>query len=131
MLTIEEIRDAVTGKGPLVPLCIPVPKWGGDIFVMRMNADQLDGLQMAWGRHIEETKGVGYRAFVVAWCLCDENNQPLARDRDDGENEHTKLWDTLRGESASLIDGVYERAAKINGIMPGDDEAATEAAAKN
>jgi len=117
MLTIEEIRNAA-GVCELKP--VTEPAWGGEVYLMRMQADVLDGMSVAWGSHVDETKGVGYRAYVVAWCLCDENNRPMFRDDDDGSRSHSKMWDQLRTESASLVDRLYERASRINGLMPED-----------
>jgi len=76
-----------------------------------MTADQRDGLDLAWRKEIDETKGVGYRAFVVAWCLCDEENRPLFRDSD-GDRNHEEMWGQLRLENAALVDRLFETAAK-------------------
>ncbi len=130
MLSAEQILDAVGGNGSLKPTSQQA--WGGEVFVMRMTADQRDGLDLAWGRQrdLDDNKGVGYRAYVVAWCLCDDGNAPLFRDQD-GDKNHSDMWGKLRLESASIVDRLFESAAKINGIMPEDEDAALNAAAKN
>ncbi len=128
MLSAEQILAAVGGNGSLRPK--PEPAWGGTVHIMRMTADQRDALDLAWGRERSQTDGVGYRAFVVAWCLCDEDNRPMFRDAA-GDNHHATMWAKLRTESASLIDRLFETAARLNGIMPEDEDAAVQAAAKN
>lgn len=130
MLTAEQILNAVGGNGSLKPA--KEPAWGGEVCIMRMTADQRDALDLAWRKEIDRTRtnGVGYRAFVLAWCLCDESNKPLFRNND-GDRAHADTWERLRLESAALVDRLFETAAKLNGIMPEDEDAAVNAAAKN
>ena len=128
MLNAEQILNAVGGNGSLKPETQPA--WGGEVFVMRMTADQRDALDLSWRDEIAATKGVGYRAFVVAWCLCDESNKPLFRNIN-GDQQHDEAWGKLRLESAAVVDRLFESAAKLNGILPEDEDAAVNAAAKN
>ena len=128
MLTADQIREAISGTNSLKPT--EAKAFGGVVYVMRMTADQRDAMDISWQREREDTKGVGYRAYVVAWCLCDDNNRPLFRDVDGGR-DHSDMWESLRVQPASLVDRLFDVAAKLNGMLPGDDEAAVDVAAGN
>jgi hypothetical protein len=119
MLSAKDIRDAINSAPKLK--AEPVPAWGGTVYVCNMNAHQRDNLDLAWGSEREGSDGVGYRAYVVAWCLCDEDNTPMFRG-----DELAPMVDMLNTERAAMVDRLFETAARLNGIMPEDEAAAVK-----
>lgn len=49
---------------------------GSCVYVADLNADDRDLLEMQWANYADGDR-VGFRKYVVAWCLCDEKNQRL------------------------------------------------------
>ena len=83
-ITLDQLLTAREKK----PLKVPTPEIepGGFCYVAGLGADDRDLMEMQWKAFAEasETERVGFRKFVVAWCLCDENN---IRTLEPGTNE--------------------------------------------
>ena len=116
----KDLLNLVSSPTPLKPVL--AKEWGKEVFIARMMADERDEMDMAWVELRDNGTSAGYRAFVVAWCLCDAENVRLF----DGPERYS-MWNNLRGQPAAVVDRLFDIAGKANGIMP-DDEAEKEAA---
>ena len=99
---------------------------GETVFVCRFSSMQKDQFDIHWSAYRESTgsKGVGLRAFVVAFCLCDEegNRQfDSGNDQEPSESFVDALQQFLEADS-ELIEPVFEKAATINGIIEGSEK---------
>jgi hypothetical protein len=93
---------------------VPVPEWGGDVFVKATNGKEFSGLQA----QIIERKGNNQRvnleniqAKLVAICVCDESGKRLF---------NQKQVDLLAGKSSAALQRVFKVAQRLSGL--GDDE---------
>ena len=111
-------------KTKLEPECTEVD--GEKVYVCRLSSSQKDQFDIHWAAYRKKTgsKGVGLRAFVVAFCLCDESG---IREFDSGEDESPsqEFVDSLEqflNADAGLIEPVFEKAATVNGIIEGSEK---------
>ena len=106
-------RDDILNVKDIVIEMIPVPEWGGDVYVKGMSGIERDAFEAA----IVETRGKktkvnmsNVRAKLAAQTICDENGERLFTDADIKE---------LGKKSASALQRVFEVAQRLSGI--GDD----------
>ena len=110
VLTAEDILNAKDIQLERVP----VPEWGGDVFVKATNGKEFSDLQA----QIIERKGNNQRvnleniqAKLVAICTCDESGKRLFNQRQ---------VDLLAGKSSAALQRVFKVAQRLSGL--GDDE---------
>lgn len=90
--------------------------------VAELTAEQRDELESEWSNY-RDTFGdgesaIGFRAFCVAFCLCDSERNLLLVDRKT-RNEYAEQ---LQGTSSRLISRLFSTAARINGLTRSDEE---------
>lgn len=98
---------------------VPVPEWGGDVFVRTMGGDARDAWELSNARLRKAAGGdnlasmAGIRARLAAAAMCDEQGESLF-----------SVDDVVRlgRKSGAALDRVFDAARKINGM--GDDEVA-------
>jgi hypothetical protein len=72
-------RQSILSRAPSLPREeVPVPEWGGSVWVRTLTASERDQLEMSW----EQTKRVHFRARLVYYCACDEEGKTLFRPED-------------------------------------------------
>lgn len=103
MLTKDQIlnsQDHVTEK-------VPVPEWGGEVFVRTITGAERD----KWESTLSDAKGKlsleNVRARLLALCICDDKGNPIFNPVDAV---------TLGRKSARALDRVFAVARKLNGI---------------
>lgn len=100
---------------------VPVDVWGITVHVATLRADERDEMETMWGEFRTESgqeNNVGFRAFVVAYCLCDEQRSRLFKDF----AAFTDAVRKLRMRRASDINLVFSAASRINGLTKSDEE---------
>lgn len=110
VLTAEDILNAKDIQLERVP----VPEWGGDVFVKATNGKEFSDLQA----QIIERKGNNQRvnleniqAKLVAICVCDESGERLFNQKQVG---------LLAEKSSAALQRVFKVAQRLSGL--GDDE---------
>lgn len=112
MLTPEQILQ----PDELTPQNVPVPEWGGDgYYVAQLTADQRDQCEVEW-QALGGGDVVGFRAFLVAYCLCDESNNRFYADN---VGEAAKA---LGVKDARPVTRLFDAAVKKNGFSDSDVE---------
>jgi hypothetical protein len=85
---------------------IPVPEWGGEIFVKVMTASENDSFELAAYDKKSPTFGK-IRAGLCVRCICDEQGNRLFSD-DPGEIE------SLGEGNGNAIERIFDAARKLN-----------------
>ena len=110
-LTIAEILAA----DDLEVESVECPEWGGQVWVRSINSVKQDAFDQKYSRVDGELDLRGYRADMVAMCLCDDTGKfanPSAA-------EITALGTTKNARPVDRIFGVCQR---LTGNAPGEAE---------
>lgn len=103
MLSDDDILKA--DELPVIP--VDVPEWGGRVYVATLRADERDQLEARLAEYPEQ---VGMRAYVCAFCICNEK----------GERRFLNELDVAAGKigrrAAPGVLRVFAAADKANGI---------------
>lgn len=116
-LTAEELL----ASDDLQPKKVPVPEWTttAAAYIMTLTADQRDAMEEAWQEIREESdskSSVGFRAFVVAYCLCDDKGVELFE-----RGQVAKAAKTLGSKRKSaVVSRLFNVACKQNGLLKED-----------
>ena len=96
---------------------VNVPEWGGSVFVKVMSGKQRD----AWEASVVSRKDkdgkintAGLRSMLVATCVCDESGNEIFTAEDIPEIEN---------KNASVLQRIFDEAAKLNGLTGESAEA--------
>jgi hypothetical protein len=108
-------RDAILGAQDMVREEVPVPEWGGSVFIRSMSGTERD----AWEQSLVVPEGKAgkpgkadvrnIRARLVAFCAVDEAGQRLFADAD---------VQALGAKNAAALDRCARVAQRINGLTP-------------
>ena len=105
MLTKDQIM-AVTNDLPTEE--VPVPEWGGSVFVRTMTGAERDSFEQTMLDNKKSgTNLTNIRARLAARVVCDSAGARLFTDKD---------ADALGGKSAKVLDRIFEVAQRLNGI---------------
>jgi hypothetical protein len=116
-------RDAILGAVDVQTEKVDVPEWGGDVFVRGLTGDELDNFQgsIRQFRPSFDGKGMepvliqdGMRAKLLVKCLVDELGARLFTDQDAS---------ALGGKSGTVIDRLYDVAARLSGLSEEERDA--------
>jgi hypothetical protein len=99
---------------------VTVPEWGGDVYVATLRADDRDAMEERLGEMKSASGLAGFRAQVVATCLCKENGERLF------VYELAQAAEALGKKSAKVVDRIYTVASRINGISKEDEDDLTK-----
>ncbi len=109
-------RDAILQAQDLPRVLVPVPEWGGELYVRALTGAERDAFEQS----IVEQKGKNMkmnlrniRAKLVALTAVDEEGHRLFSDDD-------ARW--LGNKSAAALDRVFEVAQRLSGLRPEDVE---------
>ena len=95
---------------------VPVPEWGGSVYVRVMTVGERDAYELEWNRtsgNIED-----FRTKFIARCLADATGQRLFTDAEVA---------ALAGKSAKVMNRLWKAAMQHNDL----DEPAIQEVAKN
>jgi len=107
-------RDAILGVQDLKTERVPVPEWGGDIYVRGMSGAERDAFEQSLMVGDKFTPD-NVRARLAARCICDEKGERLFSDAD---------IVVLGAKNAAALDRVYDVAQRLSGIGKKDLDAA-------
>ena len=115
VLDLAEMLKKRAGK---VPTEVPTPEVepGCVAFVLNPEPDDRDLAEMQWlayQRQAGKTGNVGFRKFMVTFCLCDEKNKRLV---DSGTNEDAvspEFVDAMKGLAKSIPMPAYIRLFNV------------------
>jgi hypothetical protein len=110
-------KDQILSANDSALLKVPVPEWGGDVYIKVMTCGERDAYENEWVRK-KETGVDDFRAKFLAKCLVDENGQRLFGNGD---------IDKLAAKSSKIINRLWLAAMEHNNLS--DD--AIEETAKN
>lgn len=114
-------KDQILKAADLQPVKVPVPEWGGDVFVRALNAGERDRFEAslfagAGGSRKQDLTNL--RAKLVVLCCVDDSGKRLFADTD---------VDAVSAKAGAAVDRVFVAAQKLNGMTSVE----VEAAAKN
>jgi hypothetical protein len=111
--------DILAGKDRLRAVPVPVPEWkpGSQVFVAELSGDERDEFETAWADYKtarEEEDNVGFRAFTVAYCLCDDKRWLLFQGR------FPEAAQTIGGRNGKATSRLFNTISRINGLTKAD-----------
>jgi hypothetical protein len=113
-------RDAILSADDLKKELVPVPEWGGDIYVRALTGAERDQFEAS----IVEMRGKksvfkpeNIRAKLAVYSVCDEGGKRLFSDAD---------MTALSKKSAAALQRVFETAQRLSGITEDAVEELTE-----
>jgi len=109
-------RDAILAAEDLKRKDVPVPEWGGVVYIRSLNGVERDDFESEWRTQREKAgEGIrGLKAFILSICACDENGNQLFTKAD---------VDALNEKSGAAIDRLWQVAERLNHFLPGDIKA--------
>lgn len=113
-LLADDAGDALRAVG------VPVPEWKKDslVYVSELSADERDALEVGWADY-KSSKGeddnVGFRAWCVAFCLCDESRVPLFN-----EDEVPAMAEKIGKRNGKATSRLFNTISRINGLTKSD-----------
>lgn len=116
ILTRKDILTADDIKRELVP----VPEWGGDVYVRGLTGAEVDKFSEASIKQRGKNQVVnmeGIRARLVSMSICDENGKRLFTDAD---------VTALSGKSSAALIRLFKIAQRLSGLGEEDVEELAE-----
>lgn len=107
-------RDEILAADDITRELVPVPEWGGEVFVKSMSGTERDNFEASIVTKRGNDAQVNLkniRAKLAAACLCDENGKRLFSDAD---------IPVLAAKSAAALQRVFEVAQRLSGIGEAD-----------
>jgi hypothetical protein len=103
----------------------PTPEMGEDtaVCLAELDADQRDELETLWAEkkaQYEDETNIGFRAWVVAYCLCDQQRQRMYST----SSALSAAADALGKKPARMMSRLFNTACRLNGLLRQDVEAA-------
>lgn len=103
-------KEQILSADDLGLLKVPVPEWGGDVYVRVMAVGERDAYEREWiGKR--ETGVENFRAKFLQRVLCDEKGALLFTPDE---------TDKLSTKSARVMGALWEKAMKHNALMESD-----------
>ena len=101
-------RDQILASDDLPKELVPVPEWGGSVYVRTMTGTERDGVEAAsigndWRR--------GFRARLAVATVCDEQGNALFTAAD---------IEALGRKSSAALDRIFEVACRLNKLGAAD-----------
>lgn len=107
--------DSIVSTQDLPKELVPVPEWGGDVYISTMTAADRDAYELSLANMQANGKAKpsmqNMRAKLVARCLVDEDGARIFPE--------AKI-DELGKKSAKVLDRLFDVASKLNGINEAD-----------
>ncbi len=101
----------------LNPARVELPELGDSafVYVMAHTADQRDQIESEWLPRREKKELVGWRAFMAARVVCDENNNPLF-----APAQYDETAAKFANYPATVCDRIVTVYNKLNGVSEED-----------
>jgi hypothetical protein len=118
-LTADDILGGADDR-KLEAVAVATPEWkeGSHVFVAELSADERDQMEELWIAYKraldDEESNVGFRAFTVAFCLCDLHRNRLFAGR---ESDVAGRIGSRNGKATSRV---FNVCSKINGLTKQD-----------
>lgn len=122
---VDLLADDILGVDVLRAVAVPTPeyKFGSQAFVAELSAEERDQLEVGWAAYqeaqIESEDNVGFRAYCVAFCLCDQKRGLLFR----SDEEVVAAANKLRKRNAKATSRLFNTISRINGLTKADIDA--------
>jgi hypothetical protein len=118
-LSIDDLMK--DSENPLKAVPVPTPEWkvGSQAFVAELDATERDELEVGWTEYKAAKGGednVGFRAWCVAFCLCDHERRLFCSNND----EVVALADKIAKKNAKATARVFNLISRINGLTKAD-----------
>lgn len=113
-------RDQILSANDITKELIPVPEWGGEVYVKALSAGERDGYESSMIHFNGKKQSVNMenaRAKLAALSICDENGARLFTDMDVQD---------LTKKSAAALQRVFEVAQRLSKITDDDLEELTK-----
>jgi len=113
-------RDDILQADDIKRELVPVPEWGGDIYVKGMTGaerDKFEGSLVIMRGKDKQMNMSNIRAKLASMTICDENGKRLFNEND---------VQALSQKSAAALQRVFEVAQKLSGISDEDVEELAE-----
>ena len=107
-------REDILNVSDLVIERVPVPEWGGDVFVRGMTGEERDNFESTIVQLKEKNRVVimrNIRAKLCSWSVCDESGKRLFSQSDVEE---------LAKKSAAALQRIFKVAQRLSGITEDD-----------
>ncbi len=109
-----------TEELPLRAVQVCTPELGDDsfVFVAELSADERDELEELWAekkKEYDDETQIGFRAWVVAYCLCDDQRKRLF-----DESNIANAAAALGRKAAKPMARIFNAACRINGLLRSD-----------
>ena len=111
MLSIDDILK----PSDLKAVKVNVPEWGGEVFVAELSASERDAIETGWLEARDGESMVGFRGYITAACLCNEQRQLLFP-------EPGKVFRKIGDKGAAGVTRVFSTATELNGFTKSDQE---------
>ena len=102
-------RDTILSADDLPKVLVPVPEWGGDVYVRSLTANERDFIELMYMdlRDDKKAKQLKLRATVCAMSIVDESGKRLFSESD---------IEALGRKSYKALDRVKTAAEKLNAL---------------
>lgn len=102
-------REQILGADDLTREEVPVPEWGGTVFLRAMTGTE----RMRYEKLFDATAGMKALALLLAMTLCDEAGRALFSEAD---------VEAVMGKNGALIMRLFEVARRLNRLSKQDIE---------
>lgn len=100
-----------------VPVAVPEWKPGSRVFVAELSADERDEFETAWVEYKQargEEDNIGFRAFTVAYCLCNQSRYRSFQGRE------AEAAQAIGQRNAKATSRLFNTISRINGLTKAD-----------
>lgn len=108
-MALDLTRDAILSASDRPLKHVPVPEWGGDVYVRVMTAGERDAFEAAQGEDAHKD----LRARLAVATVCDSDGNLLFTAAD---------VPAVTAKSARALDRIFAASARHNGITAADVE---------
>lgn len=106
-------KDEIIGKDDLATEVVEVPEWGGEVILRTLTASERDAYEASIFKPGGKSDYQNLRSKLLARCMVDDKGKRLFKDSE---------VDTLGAKSARVLDRLFDRAQKLNGMGAKDAE---------
>jgi hypothetical protein len=117
------VADDILAADKLRAVPVTTHEWkpNTQAFVCEMNADERDQFETDWVDYKQslgdEENNVGFRAFAVAWCICNAERQRMF------EGREAVAAQSIGKKSGKATARLFNTISRINGLTKADIDA--------
>lgn len=116
MIAMTLTKEQIINADDLKVIRVPVPEWGGDVYVRTMTAAERDKLEswiVSFQNGRQQFNMSNFRAKIAALVLCDESGKRLFTDSE---------AELLASKSAAALNRILEAALSLNAMTASEIE---------